>query len=202
MIEQPPVRIGVVGTYATGKSTLMRRIEMEIRAVGIPALRVGGLAKRAAALGLPKMTGHTTASTEWMITAGVAKELAATVRAQVVLADCAAPAALAYYTAALEHRGEHASAIALQRLRTLVTALSTPYDLLLATVLDPAEPFTGTREGTKSQAREHAPAFRQLVDAHTHKLLAELSLGHVFVANDDISRSDALRIALTMAGAA
>ncbi|WP_307134321.1 hypothetical protein [Streptomyces aurantiacus] len=190
------VRIGIVGTYATGKSTLMRRIEMELRALGTSALRVGGLGKRAAFLGLPKMTRHTALSTEWIITAGVAEELAATVRAEVVLADCAAPAALAYYTAALEHRGEKAPPQTVNRLQTLVTALSTAYDLLLATVLDPDEPLTG------AQGHDHDPDFRQLVDDHTHELLGALELGHVLVTNDDTSRADAIRLALTMAGAA
>lgn len=118
----------------------MRRIEMELRALGITTLRVGGLAKRAASLGLPKMTRHTATSTEWMITAGVADELAAGTRAQVVLADCAPLAALAYYTAALEHRGEPVPVGTAQRVRALVTAFSTPYDLLFATVPDPREP--------------------------------------------------------------
>ncbi|MGW7365601.1 AAA family ATPase [Streptomyces sp. NPDC054841] len=189
-----PVRIGIVGTYSTGKTTLMRRIEMELRALGITTLRVGGLAKRAASLGLPKMTRHTATSTEWMITAGVADELAAGVRGQVVLADCAPPAALAYYMASLEHRGEPVPAGTVQRLRTLVTAFSTPYDLLFATVPDPREPLTGIHE--------HDPDFRRLVDTRTHKLLAELSLGHVLVANEDTSRAEAIHLALTMAGAA
>ncbi|WP_369391131.1 hypothetical protein AB5J72_28435 [Streptomyces sp. CG1] len=202
MNEQPPVRIGVVGTYATGKTTLMRRIEMEVRAVGIPALRVGGLAKRAAELGLPKMTNHTALSTEWLITAGIADELAATTHARAILADCAAPAALAYYTAALEHRGELTPVTTLDRLRALVTAASTPYDLLIATVLDPREPLPDPRDEAQSEPHHRDPAFRQLVDSHTHKLLSELNLGHVLVANDDTSRSDALRLAMTMAGVA
>ncbi|WP_406354240.1 AAA family ATPase [Streptomyces sp. NBC_00658] len=189
-----PVRIGIVGTYSTGKTTLMRRMEMELRALGTPALRVGGLGKRAAFLGLPKMARHTALSSEWIMTAGVAAELAATVRANVILADCAAPAALAYYTAALEHRAEKAPDEYLRRLRALATALSTPYDLLLATVLDPTEPLTG--------AHDHDPDFRRLVDEHTHQLLEALSLGHVLVANEDTSRTDAIHLALTMAGAA
>jgi hypothetical protein len=189
-----PVRIGIVGTYSTGKTTLIRHIEMELRALGVTALRSGGFGKRAASLGLPKMTDHTAASAEWIITAGVADELAATVRAEVVLADCAAPAALAYYTAALEHRGEPAPSETVNRLRTLVMSLSTPYDLLLATVLDPDEPLTGTRD--------HDPDFRRLVDVHTHKLLDTLELGHMLIANDDTSRADAIRLALTMARAA
>ncbi|MFD3926512.1 hypothetical protein [Streptomyces sp. NPDC058614] len=194
MVTPAPVRIGIVGTYSTGKTTLMRRIEMELRALGTPALRVGGLGERAAFLGLPKMAQHTALSSEWIITTGVAEELAATVRAQVVLADCAAPAALAYYTAALEHRAEKALPETVTRLRSLVTALSTPYDLLLATVLDPAETLTGIHD--------HDPGFRRLVDEHTHELLGELSLGHVLVTNDDASRADAIRLTLTMASAA
>ncbi|WP_199807967.1 hypothetical protein [Streptomyces sp. NRRL S-350] len=56
-----PLRLYIAGTHSTGKTTLARRIEMELRAVGITAARTGGFAKRAAGLGFPKMTRHAAA---------------------------------------------------------------------------------------------------------------------------------------------
>jgi CO/xanthine dehydrogenase Mo-binding subunit len=67
------------------------------------------------------MQHHTAISTEWIITAGIADELAATAHADVVLADRAAPDALAYYTAALELRGAEPAPDTLERLHLLVT---------------------------------------------------------------------------------
>lgn len=91
MTTPQPIRIGVMGTYSTGKTTLLKRIEMELRAHGIPVARTGRLGKRAALAGLPKMQHHTATSTEWIITQGIADEIAATrpnpEPIQVVLAD-------------------------------------------------------------------------------------------------------------------
>ncbi|MFD3912755.1 AAA family ATPase [Streptomyces sp. NPDC058603] len=108
MVTTPqPIRIGIMGTHSTGKTTLLKRIEMELRAHGTPVARTGRLGKRAALTGLPKMQHHTAASTEWIITQGIADEIAATAHLnsepiQVVLADRAAWDALAYFHAAEE----------------------------------------------------------------------------------------------------
>ncbi|MBG0831573.1 hypothetical protein HS041_27955 [Planomonospora sp. ID67723] len=67
-----PVHLGIAGTHGTATTTLARRIEMELRAGGLTVARVSGLATRAAALGFAKMTRHTPASTEWIITSGAA----------------------------------------------------------------------------------------------------------------------------------
>lgn len=82
-----PVRIGVTGTHSTGKTVMLQRIEMELRAQGIAVARTGHLAKRAAAIGLPKMQNHTTASTEWIIAQGIADEIAAGQDVHVLLCD-------------------------------------------------------------------------------------------------------------------
>ncbi|NUS17028.1 MAG: hypothetical protein HOY69_37475 [Streptomyces sp.] len=50
-----PVRIGITGAHSTGKTQLMRRIEMELRALGVTVARTGRLGRRAAEIGLPKM---------------------------------------------------------------------------------------------------------------------------------------------------
>ncbi len=189
---KPPVRIGIIGTHSTGKTLLMRRIEMELRALGAPVARVGGLGKKAAELGLPKMQRHTELSTEWVIATGVAAELTGAIRADVVLADQAPPGALAYYTAALKHRGEQPDPVTLDRLHALVATQTPKYDLLFATVLDPDAPVTG---------HGYDPAFRDLVDAEVHAYLAAHELPHVRVTNDDESHDRAVRAALNLVGA-
>ncbi|AQZ62543.1 unnamed protein product [[Actinomadura] parvosata subsp. kistnae] len=75
---------------------MARRIEMELRATGLNVVRTGGLAKRAAELGFPKMTRHTAASTEWIITAGAAAVLEAELTADIVIVYRIAYDALGY----------------------------------------------------------------------------------------------------------
>ncbi|MFE0420117.1 hypothetical protein [Streptomyces tendae] len=64
MTSTNPLRIAVLGTHSTGKTTLLKRIEMELRGHGLTVARTGRLGKRAAAAGLPKMQHHTVQSTE------------------------------------------------------------------------------------------------------------------------------------------
>lgn len=189
-----PVRIGLMGTHSTGKTLLARRLEMELRALGVTAARTSGLGKRAATAGFPKMHHHTTASTEWVITTGAADELATGLNADVVVAERAAPDALAYYTAALEHRGEQADHEALERLHLLVATQVPKYDLLIATVLDPEQPVHRGHRG-----HDYNDDFRTLVDQNLHQLLAEQSIGHINVTSDPASQDTAIHAALTTA---
>jgi hypothetical protein len=177
-----PPRVYIAGTHATGKTTLARRIEMELRAGGLIVARTGGLATRAAAAGFPKMTRHTAQSTEWIITAGAAARLEAERSADVVIVDGTPYDALAYYRAALQHRCERpesATAARLTDLARLHTSLPTCF---LATVLDPAQPLD--QEPAKDADWANA-AFRAAVHQHLHQLLAEHDLPHLRVPSGD-----------------
>lgn len=182
----PPIHIAITGTHSTGKTVLMRRAEMELRATGLRVARVHGLGKRAAAIGLPKMQRHTAISTEWVIAAGIADELAHTTDADVVLTDRAPIDALAYYTAALEFRGEASDPATTERLEQLVASQSPRYELLLATELDPAEPVVASHD--------YDPRYRQLVDRHLHDWLFKTSSTHQLVTNTDDSRDQAIAL--------
>lgn len=171
-----PLRIGVLGTHSTGKTTLLKRIEMELRGHGVTVARTGRLAKRAAGIGLSKMQHHTEMSTEWITAQGIADEIACAAQGtHVVLADRAAPDALAYYNAALEFRAEHAEPMAMERLRLLTATQYAKYDLLLATVLDPSVPV--------DQGHDYDARFRALVDQHVHALLEDEKLDHLRVTS-------------------
>lgn len=186
------IQIGLAGTHATGKSTLADRIEMELRSTGISVQRTGGLAKRAATLGFPKMNRHTATSTEWIITAGAANVLEAELDADVVLIDRTAHDALAYYTAALALRGEHPEPDDLTRLQTLAALHTHRLHVLLATVLDPHAPFT-TPPG-KDPAYTN-PTFRALVDQHLHLHLADHHIEHQAVPQSGHSEAVAATVA-------
>lgn len=184
-----PVRIGVLGTHSTGKTTLLKRIEMELRGHGVTVARTGRLAKRAAGIGLPKMEHHTEMSTEWIIAQGIADEIACAAQGtQVVLADRAVPDAFAYYTAALDFRDEHANPMAKERLRLLAATQYAKYDLLLATVLDPSIPV--------EQGHDYDARYRVLVDQHVHALLEEEELDHLRVTSHNPSKAHAIQRAV------
>ncbi|GGS98932.1 hypothetical protein GCM10010156_66320 [Planobispora rosea] len=165
-----PVRLGIAGTHGTGTTTLARRIEMELRAGGLIVARVSGLATRAAALGFAKMTRHTPASTEWIITSEAAAALEAERGADVVICGRTAYTALAYYLAAAEHRGQQPDPDVLDRLTALADLHTSRQALIMATVLDPAVPHAVPAGKDPDYAD---PEFRAAVDRHLHQLLAD-----------------------------
>jgi hypothetical protein len=189
-----PIRIGVMGTHSTGKTILLRRIEMELRGHGIPVARTGRLGKRAALAGLPKMQHHTAASTEWVIAQGIADEIAATrpnpEPIQVVLADRAVWDALAYFHAAEQWRQEAPDPLERDRLRLLASTQAPKYDVLLATVLDETLPV--------ENKHDYDARYRTLVDHHTHALLAEDEIPHQRVTSDPDNQARAVEHALQL----
>ncbi|MBB4951226.1 hypothetical protein F4556_006761 [Kitasatospora gansuensis] len=169
-----PVTIGLAGTHRTGKTTIARRIEMELRALGLTVTRTSGLARRAAELGFPKMLQHTATSTEWIIAAGAADALAAGLNADVVLVDRTPHDALAYLLAALERRGEEIGDDEAAMLSALADLHTRHHTLLIATVLDPDLPLG---EHPRKDPAYLDRDFRAGVDRHLHDLLAGGMLG-------------------------
>ncbi|MGP4009933.1 AAA family ATPase [Streptomyces sp. 4N124] len=189
MTSSQPIRIGVLGTHSTGKTTLLKRIEMELRGHGLTVARTGRLGKRAADAGLPKMQHHTAQSTEWIITQGAADEIAARAAgAEIVLADRASYDALAYWHAALEYRGETAPRLERERLLALAATQLPKYDLLFATVLDEEVPV--------DTSHDYDPRYRKLVDQHAHRLLTDDGIPHQRVTSDPDSHAHALDVAV------
>ncbi|MFI9722000.1 AAA family ATPase [Streptomyces sp. NPDC052396] len=170
------VEIGFAGTHSSGKSTLARRVEMELRATGLTVTRTSGLAQRAAELGFPKMTRHTAESTEWIITASAAAVLENALSADVVLVDRTAHDAIAYYLAALQYRDEVPDPDTLAHLTTLAELHARRHRLLLATVLDPALPLA---EHPRKDPAYQDPGFRTAVDQHLHAHLTAQHIKHL-----------------------
>ncbi len=190
MVTTTPFRIGVLGTHSTGKTTLVQRIEMELRGQGVTVGRTRSFGRRVAEIGLPKMQRHTETSTEWIIATAIANEIELGIGAEVVLADRAVHDALAYYTAALEYRGEPTDSDAVEGLRILVTTQTPKYDLFIATRLDPEMPVD----------KEHSydPRYRALVDQHVHRLLAEDQMDHLVVGSGTDEQYLAVQTAVRM----
>ncbi|MFJ5779302.1 AAA family ATPase [Streptomyces sp. NPDC093094] len=184
-----PFRIAVLGTHATGKTTLLKRIEMELRGHGLTVARTGRLGKRAAAAGLPKMQHHTARSTEWIIAQGILDETHAAAQGpEVVLIDRAAHDAIAYYDAAMAFRAQTPPRLERERLLILASTQLPKYDLLLATVLDESVPV--------DTSHDYDAAFRRLVDNCVHRLLAGEVITHQRVTSDPDSQAHAVDVAI------
>ncbi|WP_254211910.1 AAA family ATPase [Streptomyces sp. ADI95-16] len=184
-MTKTPIRIGVLGTHSTGKTTLLKRVEMELRGHGVPVARTGRLGKRAREIGLPKMQHHTPASTEWIITQGIADEIAVLAQGmEVVLADRAPLDAIAYLHAAVEYRGDHLPRLDKERLLLLASTQLPKYDLLLAFVLDEDMPV--------DESHDYDARYRRLVDQHVHGLLADDQIPHLRVTSDPDSQARAI----------
>ncbi|MCZ4098943.1 AAA family ATPase [Streptomyces sp. SID13666] len=193
MVATPaPIRIAVSGTHSTGKSTLLKRLAMELRAHGHKVVCTpGSLANRAAAMGFPKMRDQTAATTQWLIAAGICAELEAALSADVVLVDRSVVDPLAYLLAGMDQRGQQPEDADRDLLMTMVTAHAAGYDLLLATALDPAVPL--------GNHRDRDLAFRASVDHYVHRLLATVKPNRLLVVNTDDSRNRARTAVLTAA---
>jgi hypothetical protein len=192
-VVKTPIRIGVTGAHSTGKTVLLRRIERELRAEGVRVARTGRLGRRAGDIGLPKMHEHTALSTEWIMTQGIADEIAAAAQgADVVMADRAVIDALAYWHAAVEFRGESLDPAQDERLRLLAGTQHAQYHLLLATVLDPDVPVEDKRH-------RYDPRYRELVDHHVHALLAQERIDHRRVVHDPHDEGEAVVAAVRVA---
>ncbi|MFF4456794.1 AAA family ATPase [Streptomyces goshikiensis] len=184
-MTKTPIRIGVLGTHSTGKTTLLKRVEMELRGHGVPVARTGRLGKRAREIGLPKMQHHTPASTEWIIAQGIADEIAVLAQGmEVVLADRAPLDAIAYLHAAVEFRGDHLARLDKERLMLLASTQLPKYDLLLAFVLDEDIPV--------DESHDYDARYRRLVDQHVHGLLADDQIPHLRVTSDPDSQARAI----------
>lgn len=189
-----PIRIAVTGTHSTGKTTLVRRLEMELRDQGVTVARTGGsIAQAAADRGFPKMRAQTAATTEWIIATGVAAELEAGLHADVVLVDRSVIDPLAYWLAALEYRGETPAAADEAHLGRVVFAHLRGYHLLLATRLDRAVP--------RGEHRDRDLTYRAMVADHITRLLADVpdSTPWQVVENTEASHQDAIRAVLETA---
>ncbi|MFF7451584.1 MULTISPECIES: AAA family ATPase [unclassified Streptomyces] len=189
MATSPPRRITILGTHSTGKTTLLKRIEEELRGHGLTVARTGQLGRRAAAAGLPTLHHHTAQSTEWIIAQGVLDETTAAAQGtDVVLIHRAAHNAIAYFEAAMAHRAETPPRLERERLLTLAATQLPKYDLLFATVLDETLPI--------DPSHDYDAHFRRLVDERVHRLLANDAIPHQRVTSDPHSQAHAVDVAI------
>jgi nicotinamide riboside kinase len=184
-----PFRIALTGTHSTGKTTMLKRLEMELRARGVRVARTGGsIAQLAADRGFPKMRAQTATTTQWIIATGIAAEMEAALDAEVVLVDRSVIDPVAYWLAALQHRGESPAAGDVEHLMQVAQVHARGYSLILSTVLDHDVPL--------GEHRHRDLGYRALVADKVAELLPQFDVPVLQVDNSDDSREAAIQAAL------
>ncbi|MEU0533438.1 hypothetical protein [Amycolatopsis tolypomycina] len=173
--SERPLTIGIMGPHLTGKSTFISRLALELRRNGYQVATIAALVERAQRLGIPILHNHSWASTMWFITRGISDELEAWVHADVILVNGAVPDALAYYRAALEHRGDVPGPAELDQLESLVRNHSSNYNLLFRTTLDAA--------ATDGETDDEV--FRSLADRWVRRVAESLEVTNIPVPSSD-----------------
>jgi hypothetical protein len=132
--------------------------------------RVGDLATEARRYGFPILREHTFASTLWIISRGISRELQAQLNAQVVLVDRPVVDALGYLFAALEFRQESISVAEMNYLRRLTSFHSATYAALFKTQIDRNMPIG------ENKPRDTDSAFRSLAANGIDRVFSELEI--------------------------
>jgi GTPase SAR1 family protein len=152
------MKIAVAGTHSTGKTTFLTRLRHLLETAGYHVASVGDQAAAARDHGFPILREQTATTTLWIMTMGIAAELVAARRADVVLVDRPITDALAYHTAAHAWRGEPVDPAAAAFLTDLARHHTPSYHLIYRAVVDP------TMGITDDGHRDTDPDYRHLVD--------------------------------------
>jgi predicted ATPase len=185
-----PLRIAITGTHSTGKSTFCSATSEALKKAGFRVSKVADLATKAREHGFPILHNHTYESTLWIISQGIADELAAGLNVDVVVIDRGVPDALGYWLAALEHRNEQPRAAELHRIESIVRMYTTTYDLLFNTVLDPNIPL-----GT-NQERDKDNTFRLAAAHHIEQTIRGIGARPITLINGSVQSAVDLVLAL------
>ena len=185
------MKVAVGGTHSTGKTTFLGRLRHLLETAGYHVASVADQAAAARDHGFPIMREQTATTTLWIITTGIAAELAAARRADIVLVDRPVTDALAYHLAAHAWRGQPPDPVESEFLTDLARHHTPSYQLIYRTVPDPT---LGIRDDGH---RDTDPAYRNLVDDAITTVHTRLHLSTVPLHSTD--HTTAVRKALELA---
>ncbi|MEQ1808650.1 MAG: AAA family ATPase [Terricaulis sp.] len=171
------MRIAITGTHSTGKSSFLDALQQRLGAAGLTSARVDDLARTARDLGFPILRDHTFASTLWIMSDGLRRELEVLLRAPIVLIDRPPLDALGYLNAALETRKDSIAVSERAVLENLVTAYTPVYDVLIMTELDPTIPLGPDRDDDE--------VFRRLAGDHIRQLVTNSEIPHLVLRSSN-----------------
>jgi predicted ATPase len=164
------ITIGVAGAHSTGKTTLLQYVAQKLKASGYSVSHVEDLATEAQNLGFPILRQHTFASTLWIISRGISRELEAQVNAQVVLVDRPVVDALGYLLAALRFTKRTIPGAEMNYLQCLTSLHAKTYAALFNTIIDPNQPVG------ENKIRDTDLAFRKLAAEGIDQVFSELQI--------------------------
>jgi hypothetical protein len=171
-----PVLLGVTGTHSTGKSTFCEALKVSLECKGICVATIPSFGKLAVQQGIPLLTQHTYDSTMWFIDRTLEAQRAAADTAEVILVDRPIMDAVAYWNAAVEHRGTPAPMHQVDVVKSLITSQLPGYTTIVATRLDSSIAL--------GPGRDTNLLFRASVDSHLHKILSDFGIQHQMLVPD------------------
>ncbi len=173
----PIIKLGVSGTHSTGKTTLIRELEVRLVDAGLRVGRVADLAVDARNHGFPILHDHTFESTLWILSRGIAAELEAAQVADIVLVDRPVVDALGYLSAALAHRKAALRVEEMDYLTVLVKHHVKTYAIICKTVLD--------QDIAIGPGRDPDMRFRTSVAGEIDGIYRRFSVDHRIVSADE-----------------
>lgn len=165
-----PVLLGVTGTHSTGKSTFCDDLKVSLECKGISVATIPSFGRLAVQQGIPLLTQHTYDSTMWFIDRTLEAQRTAADNAEVILVDRPIMDAVAYWNAAVEHRGTPAPMHQIDAINALITSQLPGYTTIVATRLDSSIAL--------GPGRDTNLVFRQSVDTHLHQILNHFGIQH------------------------
>jgi len=188
----PSIKIAVGGAHSTGKTTFLQRLLEAIGKKGLSCSVVGDLAGKCP---LPILREHTVESTLWIVTTGIAAEIAAAHKSKVVLVDRSVLDAWAYLQATGNSRALKSSPTALTTLENAIRNWPPTYTLLYQTIIDEQLPIENNK-GRDLDPKYRTEVARQIGLAYTHFAAQSRSLS---ATNSDAEIKVALeRLATSM----
>lgn len=131
------VKVAVSGTHSTGKTTFLNRTAEILNNDGISSLIVTDLAIRCP---LPILREHTVESTLWLVATGLAEEIAAAHKSNVVFVDRPVLDAWAYWMAVSPNEDTVSFTAKFNTLKNTIKNWLPTYDLIYQTRIDESIP--------------------------------------------------------------
>lgn len=132
------LKVAVGGTHSTGKTEFISKVADRLRFKGIFCSIVSDLAGRCP---LPILRNHTVESTLWIVATGIAEEIAAAHKSQVVLVDRPVVDAWAYLMAVTSREATFGASPGIVTLEAAIRNWVPTYAVIYKTVVDMSVPI-------------------------------------------------------------
>ncbi|WP_257541853.1 ATP-binding protein [Sphingobium sp. CFD-1] len=180
------LKVIVTGAFSTGKSSLVEALALELTDIGLAVVRIPDVARTCR---LPLNEAQTDATSLWLLTTQVAREIEAQAGPELVmLCDRGVPDILAH------HRDNRPAAHGrwLEAMGAFPKKWIATYDVVLFSRIDDNKSIAA--DGLRSED----PAYRKRLDGHAAEILAHRA-GIVTLAHDFSERLRQAREAIALA---